>query len=178
MKTLSAILIIILTATLTQAADWCWLSMGPTNVPNVQIYDMSQRGKTGDAADYDRMGHPRPSLYPALVDATTGDMVIAPATLAAGKAAIRARQKADVTSETPKFFDLFTLSTNTMALIGTNRTGFALLRYDGTKLTTAQREQYQTECIQYLSARLQLLERALKQTGIVSVKEMIEGETP
>ena len=176
MKTLTSILI--LTATLTQAADWAFLSQGPTNVPNVQIYDMSQRGKTGDAADYDRLGIPRPSAYPALVDATTGDMVIAPSSVQAGKAEIRAMQQTAVTNETPKFFEMFTLSTNTMSLIGTNRNGYALVRYDGTKLTAAQREAYQTECIQYLSARLQLMERALKQKGVVNIKPLVEGEVP
>lgn len=167
--------ILILTAAITHAADWCWLSMGPTNVPNVQIYDMSQRD---DARDYDRTGCQRPSQYPALVDATTGDIVISPASVTTGKTAIRAMQSAAVTNETPKFFEMFTLSTNSMALIGTNRTGYALVRYDGTKLTAAQRENYQTECIQYLSARMQLLERALKQKNVVNIKVLVEGETP
>ena len=168
--------ILILSATLSQAADWCWLSMGPTNLPNVEIYDMSQRGKTGDAADYDKLGYPRPSQYPALVDASTGDMAISPASVQAGKAAIRAMQSNAVTNETPKFFDFFLMDTNTLSLIGTNRTGYALVRYDGTKLTAAQRESYQTWCIQYLSARLQLLEREQKQAR--KLKELAEGNAP
>ena len=105
-------------------------------------------------------------------------MVIAPVTVQAGKAAIRAMQTQVVTNETPKFFDLFLMDTNTLSLIGTNRSGYGLVRYDGTKLTAAQRETYQTECIQYLSARLQLLERALKQKGIVNIKGIAEGDVP
>lgn len=176
MKTL--ITLLMLCAASAQAADWLWLAVGRTNVPTCQCYDMSQRGKTGDAADYDRLGFNRPSAYPALVDGASGDMVIQPVSVEAGKAAIRAMQSNAVTNETPKFFDAFVMSTNTMALIGTNRTGYAMLRYDGTKLTAADRERYQTECIQYLSARLQLLERALRQKGIANIKPLAEGDAP
>jgi hypothetical protein len=95
-------------------------------------------------------------------------------TIRQAMAQLRAQQRDSVQAETPKFFEAFTLSTNTMSLIGTNRNGFGLLRYDGTKLTAAQRETYQTECIQYLAARLQLLERELKRRGVANIKDLVE----
>lgn len=172
MKTL--IITLCMAAAMAQGADWYWLSNGPTNGMPDGVTVINLQDRNGDRLDYAKTGLPFPSRLPALVDGASGEMALQPATVAAGKAAIRARQQADVTSETPKFFDAFTMSTNTMALIGTNRTGYAMLRYDGTKLTAAQREQYQTECIQYLAARLQLLERALRQKGVVNIKELVE----
>ena len=178
MKTLITIFVLIATRIQLQAGDFYFVSAHPTNLQpaTVTVIDFSDR--TGDRRDYIKSGLPVPAQFPAIVDTTTGDMAVQPVSIAAGKATIRAMQSSAVTNETPKFFEMFTLSTNSMALIGTNRTGYALVRYDGTKLTAAQRETYQTECIQYLSARLQLLERALKQKGVVNIKSLAEGDTP
>ena len=176
MKITLSILFTLSAVQLCLADDWLLVTRGPTNGVNVRTCDLTDR--SGDFRDYIKMGLPIPSQLPALVDTTTGDMVVQPVSIAAGKAAIRAMQQAAVTNETPKFFDFFSLSTNTMSLIGTNRTGYALIRFDGTKLTAAQRETYQTECIQYLSARMQLLERALKQKNVVNIKALAEGDAP
>jgi len=60
-----------------------------------------------------------------------------------------------------------------MAIIGTNRTGYALLRYDSSNMTAAQQRQYDRDCIQYLAARLQILEWALRKRG-VDIRDLVE----
>jgi hypothetical protein len=169
--------IIIVTAMLacgTQAQDYYLVDVqARTNIP-AGVTGINLRDRTGDWRDYRATGLPIPSALPALVDAQSGDAVTVTGTLAQAKADLRSTQKANVVTETPAFFQAFTMTTNTMSLIGTNRNGFGLLRYDGTKLTAAQREQYQTECIQYLAARVQLLERELKRKKVVNIKPLVE----
>jgi hypothetical protein len=157
------------------AQDYYWLQRGSHGTLPERVVGIDVTDRTGDWRDYRATGLPMPATLPALVDATSGDMVCAPTgTVKQAIRQIRAGQREAVTNESPTFFHAFTFSTNTTALIGTNRAGYALLRFDGTKLTAAQREQYQTDCIQYLAARLQLIERELKRKRLVDVKSVVE----
>lgn len=169
---------LILIASAAVAQDYYYVHTNKLlNLP-AEIYSIDLRDRD-DRREYTRTGLLMPGGLPALVDAQSGDMVCQPtSTIQQAIAQLRATQIQAVVNETPKFFDAFTLSTNTISLIGTNRTGFALLRYDGTKLTAAQREQYQTECIQYLAARLQLLERELRRRKLVNIKPLAEKDAP
>lgn len=173
MKLLMLTLLMLTTSAMAQ--DYYWLQRGtigqtPSSVVGIDVTD-----KTGDWIDYRKTGLPIPPTFPALVDASSGDMICQPTgTVNRAIRDLRNQQRQSVTNESPGWYSALTLTTNTMSLIGTNRTGFAVLRYDGTKLTAAQREQYQTECIQYLAARMQLLERELRRKRVVNVKDIVE----
>lgn len=169
----SLITMLILSASLTMAGDYYLLTIGRTNVA-ADVVTIDVTDKTGDWRDYIRAGLPVPARLPAIVDAHTGDSIALAGPIAQAMRSLRDNQRAAITNEAPGWFGYLTMTTNTMSVIGTNRSGFAVLRYDGTKLTAAQREQYQTECIMYLSARLQLLERELRRKRVVNIRDIVE----
>ena len=178
MKTI--ILIILSAATLTiQAQDYFYLYDSPTQKldcpPSVQAVNL--RDKNGDVQDYLKRGLGCLAVN-TLVDSASGDTVPVSRSLSQAIIDMQAAQQASVTNDStipPTILNDLLMDTNTLSLIGTNRSGFGLLRYDGTKLTAAQREIYQTECIQYLTARMQLLERALRRRGVVNIAPIVNA---
>jgi hypothetical protein len=171
------LIIILALSTLTASAQdyfLCYTNTPSTNATREAYWvDLGNR-KSDDVREWRERGLPEPGVFPAVVDATSGDYVQMTGTVRQAIRDLRAMQRVAVTNESPGWFQAFTMTTNTMFLIGAGRSGFGLLRYDGTKLTAAQREQYQTECIQYLAARVQLLERELKRKKVVNIKPLVE----
>ena len=171
MKTL--LLILVFTASLASAQDYYYIINGQTNGLPDGVMAINWQDRDGDRKDYRDTRLPLPNSFPCLV-AASGEQTPVTGTIKQAIRTLRDTQRVAATNDLPSVFDALQLSTNTMSLIGTNRTGFGVLRYDGTKLTAGQRETYQTECIQYLAARMQLLERELRRAKMVNIKDLAE----
>lgn len=169
--------LLFIAVTLASAQDYYWVQSGPVTLSNlaanVRGLDVTDRD---DMREYLATGLPVPTP-PALVHRASGLVSFNPPTIRAGKRSIQAQQEAAISNGLPdRVLGYLTPGTNITAIITTNSLAWRSVRYSGT-MTAGQQREYDRYCIEYLSARLQVLEMLLAEKGVVNVRKTLDRDT-
>jgi len=117
--------------------------------------------RQGDRLDYLRGNLPLPSEFPALVHVPSRRMVIRPVSVAAGKAEILAAIREDIGIAD------YTNAISKVAAVTGGKKSLKGAKNGGKTIATAKQKDYYMAAIDALIARVEMLEKSMKDRGML-----------